>query len=184
RAAVRSFTAPASVLGAARQVPPEEAFAALLTPAEHGAPATAGIVVFNNLSGEPIPGPEQGRPLLVRAPDSELRLGSIMRAHVYSIFATLAIGLDVLAEEGVGLEFLNAHGGLFRTAGVAQRFLAAATGTPTVVAESAGEGGAWGIALLAAYLDHSEKPLDRFLDEEIFSGTWTHSVTPTPKDAA
>src|SRR5699024_6732081 len=81
------------------------------------------------------------------------------RAHVYSIFATLAIGLDVLAEEGVGLEFLNAHGGLFRTAGVAQRFLAAATGTPTAVAESAGEGGAWGIALLAAYHDHSETPL-------------------------
>src|SRR5699024_133971 len=84
--------------------------------------------------GEPITGLEQGRPLLVRAPDSELRLGSIMRAHVYSIFATLAIGLDVLAEEGVGLEFLNAHGGLFRTAGVAQRLLAAPTGTPVAPA--------------------------------------------------
>ena len=181
---VSLFKEAASVLGGDRQVAPDEAFAALLTAAEDGAADTDGIVVFNNISGEPITGLEQGRPLLVRAPDSELRLGSIMRAHVYSIFATLAIGLDVLAEEGVGLEFLNAHGGLFRTAGVAQRFLAAATGTPTVVAESAGEGGAWGIALLAAYLDHSEKPLERFLDDEVFSGTWTHSVTPTPKDAA
>jgi sugar (pentulose or hexulose) kinase len=181
---VSLFTEAASVLHGHREIAPDEAFAALLAAAEEGAADTDGIVVFNTISGEPITGLEQGRPLLVRSPDSGLSLGSIMRAQIYSIFATLAIGLDVLAEEGVGLEFLNAHGGLFRTAGVAQRFLAAATGTPTVVAESAGEGGAWGIALLAAYLDHSEKPLERFLDEEVFSGTWTHSVTPTPQDAA
>src|SRR5699024_11345970 len=126
-----------------RQVAPDEAFAALLTAAEDGAADTDGIVVFNNISGEPITGLEQGRPLLVRAPDSELRLGSIMRAHVYSIFATLAIALAVPAEEGVGLEFLNAHGGLFRTAGAAHPFLPAAAVPPAVAAAVSGDGAAW-----------------------------------------
>src|SRR5699024_3037659 len=170
---------------------PDEAFAALLTAAEDGAADTDGIVVFNNISGEPITGLEQGRPLLVRAPDSELRLGSIMRAHVYSLFATLAIGLDVLAEEGVGLELLDSAGGRSSTSGVARRFHAATPVTPHRVPTMAhthlavrGWAALYAYSLLAAYLYHSQKPLARCLDEEICSGTWTHSVTPTPKDAA
>jgi sugar (pentulose or hexulose) kinase len=178
------FKQAASVLHGGREITTDEAFGTLLAAAEDGAADADGILVFNNISGEPITGLAQGRPLLVRGPDSQLDLGNIMRAQVYSVFATLAIGLDVLSSEGVELEHLNAHGGLFRTAGVAQRLLAVATETPTVVAESAGEGGAWGIALLADYLHHAEIPLERYLDEEVFSGTWTHAVTPTPHDAA
>lgn len=181
---VSLFKQAASVLNGSREITTDEAFRALLAAAEDGAADADGIVVFNNISGEPITGLAQGRPLLARGPDSRLDLGNIMRAQVYSVFATLAIGLDVLSGEGVEIEHLNAHGGLFRTVGVAQRLLAVATGTPTVVAESAGEGGAWGIALLAAYLDRSELPLERYLDEDVFSGTWTHAVTPTPHDAA
>lgn len=181
---VSLFRQAAAKLGGDGNLDSDVAFGALLAAAEDGAADADGIVVFNNISGEPISGLDQGRPLLARGTNSDLTLGNIMRAQLYSIFATLAIGLDVLTAEGVELEFLNAHGGLFKTAGITQRFLAAATGTPSVVAESAGEGGAWGIALLAAYLERAEKPLEHFLDEEIFSGTWTHSVTPTPSDVA
>ena len=121
-----------------------------------GAPDGGGMMAFNYLSGEPITGLDEGRPLLLRSPDSTLRPGHV-HAHdiCTSSLATLRLGMDVLQkDEGVQLDTMFAHGGLFTTKGVAQRFLAAAIDTPVSVARRASEGGAWGIAVLAAFLVH------------------------------
>ncbi|QPR39267.1 xylulokinase [Brevibacterium casei] len=181
---VSLFKQAAVALGGQHSIADDDAFRVLLSAAEDSAADADGIVIFNNIAGEPVTGLVDGLPLMVRSPGSQLNLGNLMRAQVYSVFASLAIGMEVLGGEGVEIDSLNAHGGIFRTAGIAQRFLAAAAGTPTVVSESAGDGGAWGIALLAAYLDHADKPLAQFLDCAVFSGTWTHTVTPTPSDMA
>lgn len=93
----------------------------------------------------------QGRPMLLRGPESDFSLANLMRANIYSAFATLAIGLDILNEEHVTLDTLLGHGGLFKTPGVAQRYLAAAAHTAVTCTETAGEGGPYGMALLAAY---------------------------------
>ena len=108
---------------------------------------------YNYLSGEPITGLEEGRPLFLRSPDSVFNLATFMRTHLFASLATLRIGMDVLQkEEGVRLDRMFAHGGLFKTKGVAQGFLAAAIDTPVSVGEVAAEGGAWGIAVLAAFV--------------------------------
>ena len=110
-------------------------------------------MAYNYLSGEPITELEEGRPLFLRSPDSTFDLADFMRAHLYAALATLRIGMDVLQkDEGVRLDPMFAHGGLFTTKGVAQRFLAAAIDTPVSVGDVAAEGGAWGIAVLAAFL--------------------------------
>ena len=101
-----------------------------------------GLLAYNLLSGEPVAGLDEGRPLVVRTPDSRLTLANFMRAQIYSVFGTLALGMRVLASEGVRLERMLAHGGLFRTEGVAERFLAGALGAPVAVGRSAAEGGA------------------------------------------
>jgi len=116
-----------------------------------GDPDAGGVLAYNHLAGEPIAGLTEGRPLIIRTPDGRLSLGNLMRAQLYGVFGTLALGMRVLAGEGVAIERMFAHGGMFRTAGVAQRFLAAALDAPVSVAETASEGGAWGIAVLAAY---------------------------------
>ena len=112
------------------------------------APRTAtACMSYNYLSGEPITGLAEGRPLVLRTPDSTLNLANFMRAQLYATLATLRIGMDVLQrEEDVGLDRMFAHGGLFTTKGVAQRFLAAAIKTPVSVGDVAAEGGAWGVA--------------------------------------
>lgn len=110
-----------------------------------------GLLAYNHLAGEPIAGLTEGRPLFVRTPDSRFTLANAMRAQLYGVFGTLALGMRVLDDEGVGLDRMFAHGGMFRTAGVAQRFLAGALGAPVSVGDTASEGGAWGIAVLAAY---------------------------------
>jgi sugar (pentulose or hexulose) kinase len=144
-----------------------------------------GLLAYNYYSGEPITGLEQGRPLFTRAPDSGLSLANFMRTLLYSTMATLKIGMDILLKrEQVRLDRLLGHGGLFKTEGVGQRFMAAALGVPVGVMASAGEGGAWGIALLAAYrVEKGETPLEAFLDQKVFTrnpGTWT---SPGAKDA-
>ena len=109
-------------------------------------------------------GLDDGRPLFVRTPDSRLTLGNFVRAQLYGVFGTLSLGMRVLEDEGVALDRMFAHGGMFRTAGVAQRFLAGALDAPVAVGETASEGGAWGIAVLAAYLSHAaETDLTRYL---------------------
>lgn len=116
-----------------------------------GAPDCGGVVPINYYSGEGVTHFDAGRPLLLRGPDSDFSLANLMRAHIYSAMATLKIGLDILNTEHVALDKLLGHGGLFKTPGVAQRYLAAAAGAPVTVMETAGEGGPYGMALLAAY---------------------------------
>ncbi|MDR0388346.1 MAG: FGGY-family carbohydrate kinase [Treponema sp.] len=143
-----------------------------------------GLLSYNYYSGEPITGLEQGRPLFTRAPDSRLTLANFMRTILYSAVATLKTGMDILMkQERVRLDRLLGHGGLFKTEGVGQRFMAAALGVPVGVMVSAGEGGAWGIALLAAYmLKKDGMTLETFLAQKVFaanSGTW---VSPEAED--
>ena len=138
-------------------IDPDEAFGAMLHEALLGDADAGGLLAYNYLSGEPITQLVEGRPMVLRSPESRLTLGNFARAQVYAAFATLSLGMRVLAEEGVELDVMVAHGGLFRTEGVAQRLLAAAMGIPVAVGRDAGEGGAWGIALLASYLGHAEE---------------------------
>ena len=146
-----------------------------------------GLLAYNHLAGEPIAGLAEGRPLFVRTPDSRFTLANVMRAQLYGVFGTLALGMRVLDDEGVGLDRMFAHGGMFRTAGVAQRFLAGALGAPVSVGETASEGGAWGIAVLAAYATDaaaSVPSLAGYLDRTVFAGAAIATVEPHPVDVA
>jgi sugar (pentulose or hexulose) kinase len=162
-------------------------FQTLFTAALGGASDGGGMLAYNYLSGEPSTGFEEGRPLFLRSPDSPLTLSTFVRTHLFSSLATLRIGMDVLQKtEGVRLTRMFAHGGLFKTAGVAQRFLAAAIETPVSVGDIAGEGGAWGIAVLAAFAaGHGpEQSLADYLDTTVFAGTSLETVSPDPIDVA
>jgi len=174
----------AGALGA--EVDPSEVFGVLFAAALGGASDAGGMLAYNYLSGEPITGLEEGRPLFLRSPDSRLDLGSFMRTHLYASLATLRIGMDVLQKsEGVRLDRMFAHGGLFKTAGVGQRFLAAAIDTPVSVGDVAGEGGAWGIAVLAAYATSgSGAGLADYLATTVFAGATLQTVEPDPADVA
>ncbi|MEB0003265.1 MULTISPECIES: FGGY-family carbohydrate kinase [unclassified Cryobacterium] len=161
-------------------------FDALFREALEGEADAGGLLAYNHLAGEPIAGLSEGRPLVVRTPDSRLTLANFMRAQLYGVFGTLSLGMRVLADEGVVIEEMFAHGGMFRTAGVAQRFLAGALGTPVTVTETASEGGAWGIAVLASYLRAAEhgQSLDDYLDEQVFANTAFDTTQPDPTDVA
>ncbi|CAM5783704.1 xylulokinase [Cellulomonas persica] len=162
---------------------PDDVFGALLREALEGDADGGGLLAYNYLSGEPITGLSEGRPLFVRTPDSRLTLANFMRTQVYGAFGTLSLGMRVLAAEGVELDAMFAHGGLFRTAGVAQRLLAAAVGAPVAVGSAAGEGGAWGIAVLAAYLQHADgQDLGTFLAKQVFGDAEIGVVAPDPQD--
>jgi len=169
---------------------PDAVFGALLRAALDGDADGGGLLAYNYLSGEPITGLEAGRPLFTRTPDSRLTLGNFARTQVYSVFGTLSLGMRVLAEEQVGLDSMFAHGGLFRTEGVAQRLLAAALGAPVAVGHTAGEGGAWGIAVLAAYRASAngaavpEQSLGAYLGAEVFADAALDVVEPDAGDVA
>ena len=147
-------------------------FETLFTAALDGAPDGGGLMAYNYLSGEPITDLEEGRPLFLRSPDSAFDLATFMRVQLFASLATLRIGMDVLQkDEGVRLERMFAHGGLFKTKGVAQRFLAAAIDTPVSVGDVAAEGGAWGIATLAAFTASRdpEQSLGDYLNSQVFA---------------
>ncbi|WP_020015979.1 xylulokinase [Promicromonospora sukumoe] len=169
---------------------PGAVFEAFLRSALDGDADGGGLLAYNYLSGEPITGLEAGRPLFTRTPDSRLTLANFARTQVYSAFGTLALGMRVLAQEQVGLDAMFAHGGMFKTAGVAQRLLAAALGAPVAVGTTAGEGGAWGIAVLAAYrasADGAAAPaqdLGTWLGTEIFADAALDVVEPDADDVA
>jgi sugar (pentulose or hexulose) kinase len=148
-----------------------------------------GLLSYNYYAGEPISGLEQGRPLFVRTPESKLTLANFMRTLLYATMGTLKLGMDILIEkEQVRLDCLLGHGGLFKTSGVGQRLMAAALHTPVAVMDSAGEGGAWGIALLAAYRQSrsanqsKNETLESFLNNKVFAGKTGTKVNPDPKD--
>ncbi len=172
----------AAASGAA--VSSDAVFDVLFREALSGEADAGGLLAYNHLAGEPIAGLDEGRPLFVRTPDSRLTLANVMRAQLYGVFGTLALGMRVLDEEGVALDRMFAHGGMFRTAGVAQRLLAGALDAPVAVGETASEGGAWGIAVLAAYLDHADTGLAEYLDDRVFAGAAIAVVDPDPADVA
>lgn len=160
-------------------------YEALFSESIDGEPDAGGLLAYNYLAGEPITGLERGRPLIVRTPESRLTLANFVRAQLYGVFGTLALGMRVLAREGVGLDRMFAHGGMFRTVGVAQRFLAGALDTQVSVAETASEGGAWGIAVLAAYLSAAQSTdLSVYLSQRVFRGFAFEAVDPHPDDVA
>ncbi len=169
------------------QVDASTVFETLFTAALDGTGDCGGMLAYNYLSGEPITDLEEGRPLFVRSPDSRFDLATFMRTHLFASLATLRIGMDVLQKtEGVRLDRMFAHGGLFRTRGVAQRFLAAAIDTPVSVGDVAAEGGAWGIAVLAAFAAGRTpgQSLAEHLDATVFAGTTLETVRPEPADVA
>ncbi|HWS58678.1 MAG TPA: FGGY-family carbohydrate kinase [Actinotalea sp.] len=173
----------ATALG--HEADPDAVFGVLLREALAGDADGGGLLAYNYLSGEPITGLTEGRPLFVRTPDSRLTLANFMRAQVYGAFGTLSLGLRILAAEGVEVDAMFAHGGLFRTAGVAQRLLAAAVGAPVAVGRTASEGGAWGIAVLAAYLAvAAEQDLGTYLSTRVFGDAETDVVAPDADDVA
>ncbi|MCL1843323.1 MAG: FGGY-family carbohydrate kinase [Defluviitaleaceae bacterium] len=142
-----------------------------------------GLLAYNFFSGEPIVSLEEGRPLFVRKPSAKFTLADFMRTLLFSALGTLRLGMDILAEEDVRLEQLLGHGGFFKTKGVGQKFMAAALNTPVSVTESAGEGGAWGIALLAAYMKKRQNnplSLSEFLAKDVFAEAEFLCETPDP----
>ena len=163
----------------------DEVFGRLYNHALTGEADCGGLLSYNYFSGEPICGLTEGRPLFVRTADSRFSLANFMRAQLYASVAVLKIGNDLLFDrEGIRVDKISGHGGLFRTEGVGQRILAAALGSPIAVMQTAGEGGAWGIALLAAFLDGSARGLDLpgFLEREVFAGADEKVVEPDRKD--
>ncbi|MEY8355338.1 FGGY-family carbohydrate kinase [Lachnospiraceae bacterium 54-53] len=145
-----------------------------------------GLLSYGYLSGEHITHFEEGRPLFVRTPESRFNLANFMRVHLYTALGALKMGMDILYDEGVGLDVLLGHGGLFKTKGVGQRIMAAAMGVPVSVMETAGEGGAWGAALLASYMIRKEEgeSLDHYLAEKVFHGEAGIRLEPDPEDEA
>ncbi len=162
-----------------------EVFGKLYNNALKGDADCGGLISYNYISGEPVTGLAEGRPLFVRSANDKFNLANFMRAHLYASVGVLKIGNDILfKEENVQVDRITGHGGLFKTKGVGQRVLAAAINSPISVMETAGEGGAWGIALLASYLVHNEKKhtLADFLDETVFAGDAGIEIAPTAEE--
>jgi sugar (pentulose or hexulose) kinase len=145
-----------------------------------------GLVSFNYYSGEPITGIDGGRPLFVRKPDAKLTLANFMRAHLFSSMAILKIGMDILDKENVALDRLFGHGGLFKTKGVGQKLMASALNVPVAVLETAGEGGPWGMALLAAYMANKNEgeTLESYLENKVFKDANAQYEFPNQQDNA
>ncbi len=144
-----------------------------------------GLLSYGYLSGEHITHFEEGRPLFACSSNANFNLANFMRANLFTALGALKIGLDILIkEEKVGLDKILGHGGFFKTKGVGQRYMAAATGAPVTVMETAGEGGAWGIALLAAYRCHKNdsESLDQYLDSKVFMSDDGITIEPDEKD--
>lgn len=145
-----------------------------------------GLLAYNYFSGEHLTQLEQGRPLFVRTPESRFTLANFMRAHLFSALGALKIGLEIFEKENVKIDQILGHGGFFKTKDVGQKIMAAAMNVPVSVMETAGEGGAWGIALLAAYMLHQgpNEPLEAYLASKVFAGQNGTTIAPDPKDVA
>ena len=164
-----------------------EVFGKLYNHALEGDADCGGLIAYNYISGEPVTGLAEGRPMFVRSANDHFNLANFMRANLYASVAVLKIGNDVLfKDEKVQVDRITGHGGLFKTKGVGQRILAAAINSPISVMETAGEGGAWGIALLAGYLVNNEEKLSLadYLDKKVFAGNTGVEIAPTAEDVA
>lgn len=143
-----------------------------------------GLLAYNYLSGESITDLTEGRPLFIRTPESRFTLPNFMRTHLFSSVGTLKIGMDILSQENVKLDQLLGHGGFFKTEGVGQKIMAAAMNTSVSVMETAGEGGAWGMALLAAYMLNKtgNETLEEYLNKKVFANEKSSTIAPDKKD--
>ena len=150
-----------------------------------GTPDCGGVMTFNYLSGEPVTNLDEGRPLLFRKPDAAFTLANVMRAHLTSACASLRIGMDILAAEHVELDAMTGHGGFFKAEGIGQKIMSAALGTPVTVMETAGEGGPWGMAVLAAFLQKKEagESLSDYLTAKVFRGAKSVTVSASETEA-
>lgn len=161
-------------------------FSTLYQKALEGDKDGGNLLSYGYLSGEHITHFEEGRPLFVRTPESRFNLANFMRVHLYTALGALKVGMEILYKEDVKLDVLLGHGGLFKTKGVGQSIMAAAMNVPVSVMETAGEGGAWGAALLASYLIRKEEgeSLDHYLAQKVFHGEAGTVVKPDPEDEA
>lgn len=167
------------------QVDMNQLFGTLYHKAMEGDADCGGLLVYNYFSGEHITGFEEGRPLFVRTPESKFNLANFMRVNLFTSLGALKTGMDILLkEEGVRLDKILGHGGLFKTKEVGQNLLAGAIDTPVSVMETAGEGGAWGIAVLASYLVNKEagESLEDYLNHKVFAGQEGEEVQPDTRD--
>ena len=169
------------------EVDMDKLFKTLYNKALEGDDDCGGLLAYNYFSGEHITGFEEGRPLFARMPESRFNLANFMRVHLFTALGALKTGLDILLkDEGVKLDKILGHGGLFKTKGVGQKIMAGAIDVPVSVMETAGEGGAWGIALLASYMVHKEEneTLDEYLTNKVFAGETGSEMAPDPADVA
>ena len=168
----------AELFGAAP--PAGELFTRLYQKSLDGDPDCGGVTVCNYLAGEGVTHMDAGRPLVVRMPESRFTLANFFRAQLYSTLATLKIGMDILAAEGVAIDSLTGHGGLFKTPLVGQKYLAAACSAPVTCMDTDGEGGAYGMALLAAYRvwKSDGETLEDYLNKHVFAGVSGSTVEP------
>ena len=149
-----------------------------------GDPDCGGLLVCNYMAGEGVTHMDAGRPLVIRKPESKFTLANFFRAQLYSTMSTLKIGMDILAKEHVAIDSLTGHGGLFKTPVVGQKYMAAACGAPVTCMETAGEGGPYGMALLAAYmLEKAEgETLEDYLNTHVFAGAKGVTLAPEKAD--
>lgn len=162
-------------------------FSVLYNKALEGDADCGGLLAYNYFSGESITGFEEGRPLFARTPDSKFNLANFMRVHLFTALGALKNGLDILLkEEHVKIDKIYGHGGLFKTPVVGQRIMAAAMDTPVSVMKTAGEGGAWGIAVLASYMKNKKdgQSLADYLNDEVFAGQEGVTEEPVASDVA
>jgi len=182
---VKLFGEFASCMGV--KISKDELYGTLYRKALEGDKDCGGLVAYNFYSGEHIARVNEGRPMFVRKPDANFNLANFMRSHLYASLSSLKIGLDILLkEEQVKVDRIYGHGGLFKTKGVAQGILAAAFDASVAVMETAGEGGPWGMAILASYMVNKEdnETLEDFLNNKVFADSKGDVMEPVAEDVA
>ena len=164
----------------------EQSYTKLYTKSLEGDPDCGGVLVCNYLAGEGVTHLDEGRPMVVRRPDSRFTLANFFRATLYTTLATLKIGMDILKQEQVAIDCLVGHGGLFKTPLVGQKYLAAACEAPVTCLDTAPEGGPFGMALLAAYRVNRApgETLEEYLAQKVFAGSQGTTLAPDPADVA
>lgn len=171
---------------AGAEIPMDEIYSVLYRSALNGDMDCGRLMAYCYDSGEHITGFEKGCPLFVRTPESRFNLSNFMKTHLFTSLGALKIGMDILVkQERVRLDRILGHGGLFKTKNVGQQIMAAALGVPVAVMNTAGEGGAWGIALLASYFIHRDEAanLAEFLEQQVFASQQVTTVEPDPQEA-
>ena len=161
-----------------------EVYTKLYRKSLEGDPDCGGVLVCNYMAGEGVTHLDEGRPMVVRRPDSKFTLANFFRATLYSTMSTLKIGMDILAKEDVAIDSLTGHGGLFKTPVVGQKYMAAACNAPVTCMETAGEGGPYGMALLAAYMANKApgESLEAYLNDRVFAGAKGTTLQPEQAD--